>query len=210
MICGCNEDGKTASCHNCIHGKHCQKEVCVNEETTTEEPDYEPEPALRDSDEWNGEESVWKEIHLQQMRAGSWLDEDLSKWQSTWSKLFVHSPGEPSDLCRSLCGKQVYNLWKLSLNCDNAIYGAVDFGHSWVSLLYKFGFCAEFLYMLCICISMIIWMFDNKSLALGQTAKFLGKNLVENKTENPSKDALGWSDLLARETSNRETAEHQL
>ena len=57
---------------------------------------------------------------------------------------------------------------------------------------------------------MIIWMFDNKSLALGQTAKFLGKNLVENKTENPSKDALGWSDLLARETSNRETAEHQL
>ena len=53
-------------------------------------------------------------------------------------------------------------------------------------------------------------MFDNKSLALGQTAKFLGKNLVENKTENPSKDALGWSDLLARETSNRETAEHQL
>ena len=58
MICGCNEDGKTASCHNCIHGKHCQKEVCVNEETTTEEPDYEPEPALHDSDEWNGEESV--------------------------------------------------------------------------------------------------------------------------------------------------------
>ena len=45
MICGCDQDGKTASCHNCISGKHCQEERCVNDEpgydeTTTEEPGH--------------------------------------------------------------------------------------------------------------------------------------------------------------------------
>ena len=38
MNCGCNQDGKKASCHSCAYGKHCQEEKCVNDEKTTQEP----------------------------------------------------------------------------------------------------------------------------------------------------------------------------
>ena len=56
MICGCDPDGKTASCHNCIFGQHCHEERCVHDDPS-EEPSEPSEPSDDSSDDSSGDSS---------------------------------------------------------------------------------------------------------------------------------------------------------